>query len=125
MILRVDVDVPFTVCKLPGLIRGESGLPGDRVFDRTALFDHRDLGSSILARLRRAMELSHGDWTGESRNSGFKSLNRGLTGWKGSVGAEHTARFLGYRGYELQNMLQTWQLFVGEHEDHLGRAGRY
>ena len=40
--LGVDVDVPLAGLKLPGLIWGQGGLPVDRVFHRTPLFDQPD-----------------------------------------------------------------------------------
>src|SRR5262249_58258644 len=65
MILSVDVDVPFAIRKLPGLIGGESRLPCDRTFNRTSLFDKRDCGRSIFAWLCRTVELSPGYSTRE------------------------------------------------------------
>ena len=67
MILSVDIDIPFAIRKLPGLIRGESRLPRDRAFNKTSLLDQSDFGRSILARLRRTVELDVSNWTGEGR----------------------------------------------------------
>ena len=63
MILRDDVDVPFTLRELPGLIGRQRRLPVDRAFERAALFDQREPNGSILARLRGAVELNRGHWT--------------------------------------------------------------
>ena len=61
--LGVDVDVPFTRRKLPGLIWGQGRLPVDRTFHGTPLFGQPDQSGSILARLGGTVELSHGGWT--------------------------------------------------------------